>query len=255
MASEINTEKPAIVSIHGAWHGAWAFERVNPIFEEHGYHTVTPNLPIYKVETNHESHAHNVVDAIEEAGVNEVVLNAHSRGGNVVFRVPQILAERLGYVAVKKIILWGASVDEETIGRPLIEEEGKVPSKNSVLYLAGVRPSPKNKNLMLIDPDIAKQMFYHDCDPDLADWAVSQLRPQYKPQKQPKLVIPTNIPTHFNVLAFDRVITPERQIYTGLNWMGVPESRMHVFPSGHSPMLSVPDIFVAKTEGIIQTTE
>lgn len=33
------------VLVHGAWHGAWCWHKLVPLFEAHGHSVLTPDLP------------------------------------------------------------------------------------------------------------------------------------------------------------------------------------------------------------------
>ena len=37
--------KPTLVLVHGAWHGAWCWERVTPLLAQAGYRCVAVTLP------------------------------------------------------------------------------------------------------------------------------------------------------------------------------------------------------------------
>lgn len=36
--------RPPVVLVHGAWHGAWCWDRVRPIIEARGCRVLTPTL-------------------------------------------------------------------------------------------------------------------------------------------------------------------------------------------------------------------
>ncbi|MEV0234129.1 alpha/beta hydrolase family protein [Nonomuraea sp. NPDC050786] len=69
------------VLVHGAWHGAWAWDRVTPLLRQAGAHTVTPALTPDGDAGLHR-HADEVVAALE--ALTDVVLVGHSYAGLVV---------------------------------------------------------------------------------------------------------------------------------------------------------------------------
>ena len=235
-------DNAAFCLVHGAWHGAWCWDYLRPELEARGHPTIAPDLPIDDPEADFDDYAEVVTEAIANSGAKEVVLAGHSRAGNVIPRIPQLLAKRVGDVAISKLIYIAASIEEHTIGRPLVEEANVVPSKNSVLFMTGTQKIPGNKSLTTFDPLMARLVFYHDCSSKVADWAIGQLRPQKKSDKEPKLEQLPEIPSEYIVCAHDRVITTDRQIYTALNWFEIPYNRVRVFNSGHSPMLAKPQL-------------
>lgn len=246
--------------VHGAWHGAWCWDLVKPILEQQGHNVITPNLPI-TTKANFNAYAQVVADCLKkestERDLGNVVLVGHSRMGNVVTRVPDMLSRQAGHIALTQMIYVAASIEEYTIGRPLVEEFGQVPEKNVTLSsLTPPETVPGRPDLLIYAEDLARFNFYHDCDDDVADWAVSNLRPQHKADNEPKVkrMPGHDIDAHFIVCAFDRVISTDRQIYTALNWFNVPEANVSVFPTGHSPMLAQPEEFAAKLDEIYQTS-
>lgn len=233
---DVEDEKATFCLVHGAWHGAWVWDLLRPQLEAHGHPTIAPTLPIDDPKANFNRYADVVSKAIASSGAKEVLIVAHSRAGNVV--------PRLGNAAIKKLVYVSASVEEYTIGRPLVEEADRLPSKNSILFNIGSRKL--HGEMTAYEKSLAKDVFYHDCPDEVAQWAVEKLRIQRKSKSEPPIRQMPATPAHFIVCAFDRVINTDRQIYTALNWFNVPESRIHVFNSGHSPMLAKPKEFAAK---------
>jgi hypothetical protein len=74
------------VLVHGAWHGAWCWERVAPLLADAGHRVVTPTLAGLgerageaSAAVNLDTHIGDVVAALE--GRSDVVLVAHSYAG------------------------------------------------------------------------------------------------------------------------------------------------------------------------------
>lgn len=91
------------VLIHGAWHGAWCWERVVPLLAAAGHTVVTPALaglgnraaelhPGIDLET----HVAEVTALIEPGGPRDVILVGHSYGGMV---ITAVAARRAGRIA------------------------------------------------------------------------------------------------------------------------------------------------------------
>jgi pimeloyl-ACP methyl ester carboxylesterase len=72
------------VLVHGAWHGAWAWERTIPFLREAGAHVRTPELTFHEA-TGLDDHVEQVVAELEQAGTDrDLVLVGHSYAGLVV---------------------------------------------------------------------------------------------------------------------------------------------------------------------------
>jgi len=229
--------------VHGAWHGAWCWDLLRPKLEALGHRVLTPNLPITTPEADFDKYAQVVVGEIESSGAKEVDLVGHSMAGNVLPRVPEVLTQKIGKVGIKRLIYIAATIDPQTIGRPLPEEVGKVPDKGSLYYQLLARSRPEgyfDHYFEYIDRESAIAGLYNDCSENLANWAANQLKPQVR-RTNPKVREMPNLPSHYLVCARDMMIRTDHQIYMADNWLSVPGNNMSILKSGHSPMLSMPE--------------
>lgn len=80
--------------VHGAWHGAWAWERLRPVLEAAGARTAAPDLTVGP-EVGLADHAREVVAAID-AVPGDLVLVGHSYAGLVVRQAADRRPERVG---------------------------------------------------------------------------------------------------------------------------------------------------------------
>jgi Alpha/beta hydrolase family len=208
--------------VHGAWHGAWAWERLAPELEVRGHHPVAVELPADDVGKGLDDYARAVADALGDA--DDVVLVAHSLGGLTAPLVPALRP-------VARIVLVAAFVPRP--GQSLIDQ---LRGEDRGILLPGNagRSTDDAKRTEWTDAAIAIDSLYHDADPLDAAAAFARLRPQAaKPQVEPTpLDAWPDVPTEYVVCAQDRMIDPDYQ-------------RRQPFPqrtlaSGHSPMLSRP---------------
>ncbi len=210
--------------VHGAWHGGWCWEYLQEELEAAGHKTVAVDLPIDNPAANFDDYADTVVDALDDAS--DVVLVGHSRGGNVIPRVA-------GRVSVRKLIYVCASFEVPTIGRPTAEEFADVPTRFLLLSQMGVKQL--DNDMTVYDKQIAKNVFYHDCPPKIANWAASLLRPQRRSSNEPKLKRWPDVPQEYILCKKDRVINPAWSRYAAKNWLGITPIEIG---GGHSPFLS-----------------
>jgi pimeloyl-ACP methyl ester carboxylesterase len=208
--------------VHGAWHGAWVWERLAPELEVRGHHPVAVELPSDDVTKGLGDYARVVADALGDA--EDVVLVGHSFGGLTVPLVPALRP-------VSRIVLVAALVPRP--GQSLIDQ---LRGEDRGILLPGNagRSRDDDKRTEWTDAAVAIAALYHDADPIDAAAAFARLRPHAaKPQVEPTpLQTWPDVPTEYIVCAQDRMVDPEyqrRQPFT-----------LRTLASGHSPMLSHP---------------
>ncbi|WP_028935575.1 alpha/beta fold hydrolase [Pseudonocardia spinosispora] len=86
----------SVVLVHGAWHGAWAWERVEPLLTDAGVRVVTPDLARERDVGLHD-HVEQVLGSMPD---DELVLVGHSYAGLVVRQAADARPDR-----VKRIVL------------------------------------------------------------------------------------------------------------------------------------------------------
>lgn len=219
------SELPAVVLVHGGMQGSWCWDLVVPELAGRGVKSVTADLPI----TDPAAGAAEYADAIVAAatGLPEVVLVGHSMSGSAL----PIAAHRLPtahLVFVCAVLpIPGRSIAEEFAADPDLASEAQAAYRFDEL------------SRFDMDPADAKRVFFHDCDPDLAEWAATRLRPQASKvavETTPLLEWP-KVPCTYVLCTDDRSMPPQ--------WArrAVPE-RLGVTPielsGGHAPFLSRP---------------
>lgn len=77
------------VLVHGAWHGAWCWDKVAPILEQHGHRVLAPDLPGHGTDRtpfeqrSFGAYVQRVADLVA-AEIEPVILVGHSLGGTVI---------------------------------------------------------------------------------------------------------------------------------------------------------------------------
>lgn len=220
----MNATRSTIVLVHGAWHGAWCWQRVVPLLARHHCDVRTVELPSVGAAANVAVGLDRDAAAVR-AVINEVdgpvLLCGHSYGGMVI--------SQAAYQAphVSKLVYLCAFVPE---------------SGESLVAMGGGRLAPWIQDLGggLTLPDLAQapQIFYSDCDAATQTWATKLLRPQCGLAFSEVVAHPgwKGIPSTYIVCAADRGVPPDWQralLAPRLN-------KVVELNSSHSPFLSQP---------------
>lgn len=103
MPSRSTLTKPPFVLVHGAWHGAWCWERLVPRLEAAGHGVLTPTCPgmgeraaELDADIGLDAFISDATATIAASGLSDIVLVGHSFGGWVIAGIADRLAERIG---------------------------------------------------------------------------------------------------------------------------------------------------------------
>lgn len=99
--SSPETDLPAVVLVHGAWHGAWCWQRVLPLLQAQGLaaHAVTltgvgERAHLLSGQIRLSTHIADVLGLIDSLELPRVLLVGHSYGGLVITGVADALIKR-----------------------------------------------------------------------------------------------------------------------------------------------------------------
>jgi pimeloyl-ACP methyl ester carboxylesterase len=205
---------PGAVLVHGAWHGAWCWDRVVDELGRRGIPATAVELPL----TGLYDDAAAARQAIEAAGPGCVVVG-HSYGGAV------IGAAAAGLPVARLVFIAAFMVEAP-------EEQ--------LAHLAG---SPLLEALVVddrglsIDAAKAVDVFYADADAATAADAVGRLRAMPLDGREPEPAEPAwrTIPSTYVVCTGDRALpVPSQRV------MAARASEVVDWPTGHSPFLARP---------------
>ncbi len=210
--------------VHGAWHGAWCWQYLVEELDARGFASIAPDLPIDDASAGLADYARVAVDAL--GGVDDVVLVGHSMGSLV---VPLVAAARpvRGMVFLCSVPL----VPGVTVGLDF-----------GNMVTAEVTSAPRFRDDLgrdMFDNQTARRVFFHDCDDDLAAWAVSRLRPQgSRPFTEPSPLSEwPEAPSEVVLTDDDRAVTSSWAVGAASGWLGHDPI---LLPGSHSPFLSHP---------------
>ena len=213
--------------VHGAYHGAACWDLLVPELEARGHEAVAMDLPAPDPTAGVNEYADAVITALKGVG-NDVIVVGHSMGG---LTIPLVADRR----PVQRLVFLAALLSAP--GKTGTEVLATYPdgSINPAMATAGVDNGDGTASM---PDDFAAELFFHDCSPDLAAWAVSVLRPQGWKVVADPLPIDAwpSVPQTYIAcqddrtltIAFQRALAKER----GMDLVEVPGS--------HSPFLSRP---------------
>lgn len=214
--------------IHGAWHRAWAWERLVPELQARGHTAVAPDLRCDDVARGTAEYAATVVEALDGAG-DDVVVVGHSLAG---ITVPLVAAAR----PVHQLVYLCALLP--TPGLPLAarfaRENPFVPGADQ-----GRAVDDQGRSLWM-DPAAATRTLYGQCEPELAAVAVTRLCPQAStPSTEPcPLRVLPDVPAAYVLATDDRIVSPAWSRAVAREELGVEPIELD--GCDHSPMLSRP---------------
>jgi pimeloyl-ACP methyl ester carboxylesterase len=213
--------------VHGAWHGAWCWERVVGPLTALGHDVVVPELPSEETELGLEDYA----DAIDRAlgDADDVVLVPHSLGG---LNGPVVAARR----PLKALVYVCALVPEP--GLSFSEQLSQ--STEQILLFQGGRMVDDRGRSYWGDHDDTVRVMYSDLAPGDAEWAFQRLRPQaQRSQAEPSPAPPDGLRTESIIGTSDRIVSPVWSRTVARDRLGAEPVEL---PTGHFPMITHPEL-------------
>jgi pimeloyl-ACP methyl ester carboxylesterase len=217
-----------VALVHGAWHGAWCFQRLTPELEARGHRVVAVDLPCDDATATFATYADVVVRALE--GRDDVVLVGHSLGGQT---VPLVAARR----PVARLVYLSALVPMP--GRSFHEQLAAEPDTLLPGSSDGLSAPDEQGRTAWVDEAAARRTFYADCEERDARAACARLRAQARrPYSEPcPLAALPEAPSTYVLCRDDRIVNPERSRAVARERLG---AELLELPGGHSPFLSRP---------------
>ena len=235
-----------VVLVHGAWHGAWCFDRVVSRLAQAAISTIAVDLPGHGAGSGAFGDLHDdaarVCDVLADLD-GDAVLLGHSYGGAVITQAGTHPAVRhLVYLCAFPLDL-----GESCAAAAADEAAGLSHDRRPNLADAFVSHSDGTTTL---NPDGAARCLYNDCDPETLRWALSQLgpHPMVTLGQAPNAVAWRERPSTYVVCTNDMAVHPDlqrilaRRCTAGVEW-----------PTSHSPFASRPDL-VAELLAELATT-
>ncbi len=223
------------VLVHGAWHGAWAWDLVTPLLEKAGHSVVARDLPGLGEDHTPASavtlsaYAESIASVLQQQS-EPAFLVGHSMGGLSITQAAELASDKIaGLVYVCAYL----PADGESVQVWAERYSGRVGAEDLVF-------SDDGQSMTLKD-DVVVDALYHDVPSELAAWAKSKLRPQAVAPWGTRVSTTAerfgSVPRHYVECVNDRVMPPEMQraMRTAL-----PCESVQSLESGHSPFAAAP---------------
>ena len=216
-------DRPTVVLVHGAWHGAWCWEDVASRLRADGQPVVVVELPSVAAGGDMYDDAQAVHDAIAAVD-GETVVVGHSYGGIV------ITEGAAGVPGVRHLVYVTAFMLDE--GESLLSAVGgTLPD--------WIKPATEGRGMIATD---GERVFYNTCAPEDAHAAAERLRPQANATfEQPvRSVAWRDVPSTYVICDRDNAIPVGAQ-----EAMAARAGTTHRLDSDHSPFVHDPDAVAA----------
>ena len=223
---------PRLLLVHGAFHGAWCWNRLTPELERLGIAHETVDLPFTSAEDDVAA-VRSAIDSSDES----VTVLGHSFGGAVISAAAA--EDGKPYGSTTSLVFLTAFM---TAPGQIVDFSGA----------PGIAEIELGEVTASVDPDTARSVFYHRCTPEDADWAVAHLRTMPTsvligpPPPAPAWQV---LPSTYIVCTDDRILSRSAQ-----EQMAENAERTVRIDSDHSPFLSCPGTLGQALSEIISPT-
>ncbi len=231
--------------VHGAWHGAWCWDKVIPLLQAKGHQAIAIELP------GHGWDSERAPDVTLEDYVNEVVKTANDQNGPVILVghsmagiVISQAAEKLGNKKKLTLLYLDAFLprDGESLFGLVAATLKQLSPASRKPYLVENIITAEDHKTNWVNPEMAAQIFCHDCSEEDKKFALARIT------KQP--IAPLATPLRltdavYGVIPKYYVLCTESQDMdkTFLS-THVPCKKVYTLASSHSPFFSMPEKLV-----------
>lgn len=225
------------ILVHGAFAGAYAWEKVKPLLETAGNTVITFDLPAHgdddtpATEATFESYVERV-GRFMEAEPEKVVLVGHSMGGVVISQVAENLSDK-----IEKLVYLSAYVPQNGQSLQDLAEQDADSLIGRNLKFA------EDYSTATLPADVAVEVFAGDCADDIKRLVVEKSRPEPLAAFQAKVSLTDEkfgaVPKYFIKT------TQDKGVGTALQEKMIQENgaikQVFKIESGHSPYFAKPN--------------
>lgn len=239
----------SFVLVHGAWHGAWCWDKIVPQLERAGHRATALDLPGHGRDRTPITRVTftaycDKVRRIVEAQPGPVILVGHSMGGRVVTQIAEQRPDKIATAVYLAAILLRHG--ENTM--PADPDTGKTLIDRCVIV-------SDDGAYQTLRQDTIRELLFHDCTDEDASRAAALLNSR---QASQPMTVPMNLTRErFGMVRKvyleclqDRAVTPAQQ---RLMHTRTPCDRIITMDASHSPFLSCPEELAAHLVSIAAT--
>lgn len=231
--------------VHGAFQGAWCWDLLIPFLEAQGHEAIAIDLPIEDVSANLSQFADVVLKVLPKTE-DDIVLVGHSMAGTIIPLVAEahqvrqlvFLTALIPYPGNSTIDQFSHHLDSDSLRS--LNYQPKESSQIEQFYDEPDMFNPLSVGKDFSDAAVLRELFYHDCQPDVMQWAIAKSRSQrsmaYIFEVNPLKSLP-KVEYKYIVCNDDRILSPIWSRYAARKRLGVDAIEL---PGGHCPHLSRP---------------
>jgi pimeloyl-ACP methyl ester carboxylesterase len=224
--------------VHGSGHRAACWNPLVAELSRRGFQSVAVDLPCDRADAGVDDYAEVVAGALREVD-GSLVLVGHSLGG---LTIPVVATRR----PVALLVYLCAVLPDP--GRSLAQQLGDDrPAVLTAVPRQTVLPDGRTQ----WPPEVARELFYHDCPPEEAARAAELLRPQGRVplgERTPLAAWP-HVPAEYILCREDRMVSPVWSRQAARQRLGVTARELD---GGHSPFLAQPAVLAGE---LLSTTQ
>jgi pimeloyl-ACP methyl ester carboxylesterase len=214
--------------VHGAYHGAWCWDKISSILRNGGHTVACAELPSENLEAGAYEYASAALDSFKTLE-DEPIVVGHSLAGLV---IPIVAARR----SVRAMIFLSAMLPR--IGSA---QRDVMTTEPDMLFPSSAGSTWSAAGISYYHPEHAAKRFFSDCPEPVAIATASRLRGQCWKilQEQCPLAAWPSAPSHYFLCSEDRVVNP--------NWArrvvpSVLGSAPIELPIGHAAFWAAPEL-------------
>lgn len=224
-------DAPLMVLVHGAWHGSWCWQPVVERLSARGVEVHTIDLPSRGNPAGDLHGDARAVRSLVESLERPVVLVGHSYGGAVISEASAGLSN------IQRLVYLAALVLDEGETAYSASPQDPDPDRASDSEVPQVMELGEDGTARC-RPEMAVELFYHDCERAEAERAVSLL------VSQPLATLTQaadgagwkDAPSTYILCQDDRILDPATQRHLAARCSNAVE-----LPTSHSPFFAAPD--------------
>jgi pimeloyl-ACP methyl ester carboxylesterase len=219
--------------LHGAWHGAWCWERMTEPLRERGHGAIAVDLPSDDPEAGLDAHADAVAGFLIE---DDVIAVGHSLHGILL----PLVAVRRPLLALVYLCAF-VPVEGKSMGDQFRE------SPEPILTFHDRPEVDGDGRSHWPDQAVARRSLHPDLTEEDAAWAFERLRPQAPTTQRERQPAGATAPAVSIIGARDAAVNPEWSRRVARERLGTDLVELD---TGHFPMITAPDILADALDAV-----